>query len=204
MWKALFCLVMAGWLCSGGNALAQNRQPAKQGRASAVSEPAGKKAAVKPAAARSVSSAKVTATEPENAVSVLVFKGDRKLMIMRGAQVLQEFNVCLGDEPVGHKGCEGDERTPEGIYKLDYKNPHSSYYKSMRIDYPHAADREAAKKRGCPPGGQIFVHGCGRMDLRALQKLGTDWTDGCIALTDKEMDIFWDTVPVGATIDIRP
>jgi len=99
----------------------------------------------------------------------------------------------------------GDHKTPEGIYVLDHKNPKSGFHLAMHISYPNSLDRERAAKEGVPPGGDIMVHGVkhGFGWVGRLHRL-VDWTDGCIAVTNAEMDQFWELVPEGTPIEIRP
>ena len=105
----------------------------------------------------------------------------------------------FGDAPIGHKRFEGDERTPEGIYTIDTRNPRSSYYLSLRISYPNAYDRAFANHYGRSPGGDIFIHGTPRLFFGER-----DWTWGCIAVTNDEMEEIYAMVPVGTIISIYP
>ncbi|MCR9214374.1 MAG: L,D-transpeptidase family protein [Proteobacteria bacterium] len=135
---------------------------------------------------------------------VLVDKSDRQLYIMEKGKILRQFSIALGGNPKGHKLQEGDQKTPEGVYVLDYINENSAYHRSMHISYPTDQDRFAAKIRGVEPGGMIMIHGQknGAGIFSALTQL-FDWTEGCIALTNDEMDEFLALVPVGTTIHIR-
>lgn len=136
-------------------------------------------------------------------VKVVVYKQARSLALYQGGRVTHRFKVCLGDEPVGHKNQQGDERTPEGTYKLYLKNPNSNFYKSFLLDYPNKADRARAKRLGVKPGNFIALHGTGSL-YAASQLVGYDWTDGCIAVTDAEIDTLWKYIPVGTAITIHP
>ena len=141
----------------------------------------------------------------QKADSVLVIKSESRLYLLRQGKELGSFGVAFGANPEGHKQQQGDERTPEGHYILDYKNPNSKYYKSIHISYPNARDRENARKRGVDPGGDIMIHG----QLNGYGGLSTfvqlfNWTDGCIALSDQDMDVVWDAVNPGTPIEIRP
>jgi len=136
---------------------------------------------------------------------VLVIKSESRLYLMHKGKEFASFKVAFGGNPRGHKQQQGDERTPEGRYTLDYKNAQSAYYKSIHISYPNAKDRESAKKRGVDPGGHIMVHG----QRNGYERLSIfaqffNWTNGCIALTNKEMDVVWQTVNPGTPIEIRP
>lgn len=113
--------------------------------------------------------------------------------------------MALGADPVGRKTQQGDHKTPEGIYRLDSRNAHSQFYKSIHISYPSQSDRAAARKRGVSPGGDVYVHGLpnGYGFVGAAHHM-KDWTDGCIAVTNSEMDEIWQAVRDGTQIEIRP
>jgi murein L,D-transpeptidase YafK len=136
---------------------------------------------------------------------VVVRKSGRTLELYRGAQLLRTYSISLGRDPIGHKQREGDGRTPEGRYVLDYRNPGSAYHKALHISYPSAADRASAQSRGVRPGGAIMVHGV-RNGLGFVGRLHRifDWTDGCIAVTDAEIDEIWRSVADGTPIEIEP
>lgn len=136
---------------------------------------------------------------------VRVVKSERKLMLFSGGEVVREFRVALGGNPTGHKQEEGDQRTPEGSYMLDYKKSDSAFYKAIHISYPNANDIAAAKQRGVKPGGQIMIHGQ-KNDIGWLAFLSefVDWTKGCIALKNEEMDVLWDQITEGTKIEILP
>ncbi|MEM9500749.1 MAG: L,D-transpeptidase family protein [Pseudomonadota bacterium] len=133
---------------------------------------------------------------------LLVDKSERLLVAYRSGQPIRVYrDIQFGDAPMGHKRFEGDERTPEGIYTIDTRNPRSSYHLSLRISYPNQDDRAFAAKYGRSPGGQIFIHGQPN-GLRSGRMRG-DWTDGCIALTNAEIEDLWQIVPNGTPIEIR-
>jgi len=136
---------------------------------------------------------------------VKVAKSERVLYLMSGGRVVREFPVTFGGRSTGHKQQEGDERTPEGTYILDFKKPDSRFFKSIHIDYPNAADREAARRRGVAPGGDIFIHGQ-RNGLGWLSFVVQhfNWTDGCIALADDDMQEVWELVRVPTPVHIAP
>ena len=136
---------------------------------------------------------------------VLVRKSERRLYLMDDDRVVRSYRISLGDNPEGHKLYEGDERTPEGDYTLDWRNPGSDFYKSIHISYPSRKDRELAESWGLSPGGSIMIHGLpnGAEDL-AFAYRGLDWTDGCIAVTNEEMDEIWQLVADGTPIRILP
>ena len=149
--------------------------------------------------------AAVPAGAADKADLVRVDKSERRLELLRKGTVLRSYRVALGNAPEGHKREEGDERTPEGRYVLDWRNPGSSFHKSIHISYPNAADRAAARAAGRDPGGLIMIHGQpnGFGWWSWLLQL-VDWTDGCIAVTDAEMDEIWTMVDNGTPIEITP
>ncbi len=134
---------------------------------------------------------------------VFVNKSERVLKLLSGDKVIKTYHIALGDSPAGHKRQEGDERTPTGTYNLDYKNENSKYYRSIHISYPNASDKAQAKKRGVSPGGDIMIHGqkngLGHLAVITQQR---DWTDGCIAVTDNEMDEIMSVYKAGMPIEI--
>jgi murein L,D-transpeptidase YafK len=136
---------------------------------------------------------------------VVVLKKERTLQLISQGKVIKTYKVALGGDPVGPKTQQGDHKTPEGVYVLDSRNSHSKFYKSIHISYPNAQDRAAARKKGVSPGGDVFVHGLpnGYGFVGASHRL-KDWTDGCIAVTDKEIDQIWAAVADGTPIEIRP
>jgi murein L,D-transpeptidase YafK len=119
-----------------------------------------------------------------------------------GRQVHTIEHIQLGDAPVGAKRFQGDERTPEGRYTIDYGNPDSAFYLSLHISYPSDADREYAAALGKNPGGAIFIHG--QPNDWSSGRVPGDWTDGCIAVSNAEIALMWDAVIDGAVIDILP
>ena len=133
---------------------------------------------------------------------VLVDKSDRLLVVMkRGKEVARFTDIKFGDAPVGHKQFEGDEKTPEGRYVIDARNPGSRYHLSLHINYPNAADRAFAARHGKPPGGDIFIHG--QPNGSPVKRLPHDWTDGCIALSNTEIRKLWGMIADGTEIEIR-
>lgn len=135
---------------------------------------------------------------------VKVDKSVNKMYLYDSHQLVRQYHVAFGGEPKGHKQQEGDQRTPEGRYTLDYKKEDSAYYRAMHVSYPNAADTEHAGQMGVAPGGFIMVHGQ-RNGLGWLSWLTQqfNWTNGCIALTNAEMDEFMNLVPVGTAIEIE-
>lgn len=136
---------------------------------------------------------------------VRVDKSERRMQLLHDGAVVATFRIALGDNPVGHKQREGDERTPEGRYMLDWKKADSAYFRAIHISYPNADDTRRARARGVPPGGAIMVHGQpnGWAHLEALTQR-RDWTDGCIALRNADMQTLWDSVRVPVPIEIAP
>ena len=136
---------------------------------------------------------------------VAVYKSERKLVLLSQGKEVRSYKVALGSEPVGPKTRHGDHRTPEGVYTLDSRNPNSHFYKAFHISYPNPKDIATAKKRGVSPGGDIMLHGLPK-EYAWVGKAHTlhDWTDGCIAVTNEEMDELWKLVPVGTPIEIKP
>lgn len=139
------------------------------------------------------------------AESVLVDKSDGRLYLIRDGQAFASFPVRFGGNPEGHKQQQGDQRTPEGKYLLDYKNANSNYYKSIHVSYPNARDRKNARRLGVDPGGDIMIHGqLNGWGWAAPVVQFFDWTDGCIALKDSDMDKVWQAIKPGTPIEIRP
>ena len=145
------------------------------------------------------------AEHPPKAELVLVEKGARRLHLVRDGAPYRSFRVSLGGDPVGHKRREGDLRTPEGRYLLDWRNPGSCCYRSLHVSYPNDADRAAAAARGEDPGGLIMIHG----QVNGWGWLGwlmqyVDHTHGCIAVRNVPMEVIWRAVDDGTPIEIRP
>ncbi|WP_394123704.1 L,D-transpeptidase family protein [Psychrobacter nivimaris] len=134
---------------------------------------------------------------------VFVDKSDHVLKLMSNGKVIRSYRIALGGRPTGHKQQEGDQRTPVGAYTLDYKNENSIAHRSIHISYPNATDKAYAKKLGVSAGGNIMIHG----QMNGFGYLGwlnqrRDWTDGCIAVTNDEMDEIMDAVTLGTPIEI--
>jgi murein L,D-transpeptidase YafK len=121
------------------------------------------------------------------------------MYLLSGAQVLKTYKIRLGGNPIGPKQFEGDQKTPEGAYRITHRNPNSAYHLSLGISYPNQADREFAKSQNKRPGGDIFIHG-GPKEWFA----GRDWTAGCIAVKDREMEEIFAMVNPGVQINIYP
>lgn len=144
------------------------------------------------------------AIEPADAV--LVKKAERTLYLLREGHVLKQYKIMLGPKAKGPKLMEGDERTPEGHYMLDRKNPNSRFYKSIRVSYPNAFDIERAQKFNVDPGNAIMIHGMKNSwsEKTKMEALKFNWTDGCIAVTDNDMEEIWEAIDVGTPIEIQP
>ena len=136
---------------------------------------------------------------------VLVVKSKRVLILLRDGEILKTYRIALGRQPKGHKTKAGDNKTPEGTYILDARNPNSNYHLSIRISYPNEADLLNAQRLGVAPGGDIMIHGLSN-GTRKLDKYHRylNWTNGCIAVTDREMEEIWDLVSDGTPIEIKP
>lgn len=136
--------------------------------------------------------------------AIMVYKSQRKLALVRHGQVLKEYPIALGAEPVGHKAREGDERTPEGRYLIDWRNPASRFYKALHISYPNMVDRYHAELAGVNPGGMVMIHGLPTAPELGWMDTAGDWTDGCIAVSNAAMDQIWAAVRDGTLIIIKP
>ena len=134
---------------------------------------------------------------------VLIYKSERLLMLLRAGEVIAHFPISLGRNPVGAKTHEGDARTPEGRYFIDWRNPDSRFYRSLHISYPNPNDLAKANHTGKPAGGNVMIHGMPN-DPAVAQVSWDDWTDGCIAVANDAMDTIWNAVDDGTVIVIRP
>jgi murein L,D-transpeptidase YafK len=142
---------------------------------------------------------------PVQADRVLILKAKRTLLLYHGQQVLKTYRVALGGSPNGPKERQGDHKTPEGAYRIDAKNSKSQFHLALHVSYPNENDRARAKKLGVSPGGDIMIHGLPDK-FAYLGKLHTnyDWTEGCIAVSNAEIEEIWKLVPVGTPVEIRP
>ncbi|NUQ29883.1 MAG: L,D-transpeptidase family protein [Acidobacteriaceae bacterium] len=136
---------------------------------------------------------------------VTVEKSNHRLVLYRDGAVLRSYAVALGRGGIGPKERAGDNRVPEGQYRIVSRNPHSAFYRALRVGYPTPQQVAAARAAGIDPGGDIMIHGI----RNGLGWIGTfqrtvDWTRGCVAVTDEEMDEIWRLVPDGTPIEIRP
>jgi murein L,D-transpeptidase YafK len=136
---------------------------------------------------------------------IVVEKSARRLSIFRDGNQIKTYRIALGRKPTGAKQEEGDMKTPEGIYKIDGRNPQSSFHLALHISYPSNEDDKRAAARGVSAGFDIMIHGIqnGRGWIGAFHRW-SDWTAGCIAVTDEEIEELWRVTPDGTTIEIRP
>ncbi|MBS1803924.1 MAG: L,D-transpeptidase family protein [Acidobacteria bacterium] len=145
------------------------------------------------------------AQRQDKAEAILILKKEHVMELLAGGKVIRTYKVALGQGGLPPKQREGDARTPEGHYIIDAKYEHSKYHKALHVSYPDAADRRRAARLGVPPGGAIMIHGLpnGKGWVGARHRL-FDWTLGCIAVTDEEIDEVFTLVPVGTPVDLRP
>jgi len=141
------------------------------------------------------------AQQPAQADLVVLYKAKRELVLYRSDVPLKIYSVSLGFSPDGSKAREGDGRTPEGTYFINRRNEHSAYHLSLGISYPNAQDVAAARAKGVSPGGDIFIHGG---PTRFWDRFKKDWTAGCIAVTNDEIEEIWARVQIGTPIVIVP
>ncbi|MEE9427699.1 MAG: L,D-transpeptidase family protein [Paracoccaceae bacterium] len=131
---------------------------------------------------------------------VVIFKGEHRMFLLNGRTVLQAYDIDLGFQPRGHKKIRGDGKTPEGSYLIDRKNPGSEFHLSLGLSYPNEQDIAEAEALGIDPGGDIFIHGAsGKLGQR-----GTDWTFGCIAVGNREIEDIYAMVNEGTQVDLFP
>jgi len=145
------------------------------------------------------------ATQFSTADEIVVYKSNHMMYLLKKGHILKKYRIALGKNPVGHKLQWGDYRTPEGKYKIDMKNDHSGFHRSLRISYPDATDSDVASALDVKPGDWIMIHGM--PNDRSAATMGhpyRDWTNGCIAVTNAEIDEIWRMVPVGTPISIWP
>lgn len=137
--------------------------------------------------------------------TILIKKSQRKMELYAKEKLIKDYKISLGFAPIGPKQQEGDGKTPEGEYTITSKNPHSQFHLSLKISYPNAADKESAKKKKLSPGGDIMIHGLGKR-FSYFGKLHTlhDWTLGCIAVTNDEIEEIWKLVQKGTIVKIEP
>ena len=142
--------------------------------------------------------------ESQKAELVVVRKSKRVLHLIRGGRPFKTYLIALGPVPDGPKRKAGDGRTPEGVYTLDWRNPNSNFYRSIHVSYPGPHDEEPARRWGVRPGGLIMIHGLPNGVPAQRRSPWNNWTNGCIAVTNREMDEIWSLVEDGTTIIIYP
>jgi|SRR5450631_534505 murein L,D-transpeptidase YafK len=143
--------------------------------------------------------------EPQKADSILILKKSHQLQLLFQGKIIRTYKVALGRGGLAPKEREGDARTPEGHYMIDAHDSNSAYHRALHISYPNAEGRKRAAKLGVRPGGAIMIHGLpnGKGWLGPVHRQ-YDWTLGCVAVTDQEIDEIWNLVPIGTPVDIRP
>lgn len=142
---------------------------------------------------------------PAKADRIVIMKSARTMTLLHGAQVLKTYKVALGGQPLGAKERAGDHKTPEGHYVVDSKVPNSRFHRALHLSYPSAADRDRARKLGVNPGGAVEIHGLpDQYAWIGNRHRLTDWTDGCIAVTNQEIEEIWPLVSVGTPVEIHP
>ncbi|MEE8334078.1 MAG: L,D-transpeptidase family protein [Alphaproteobacteria bacterium] len=158
-----------------------------------------------PAAAAGQADGQLAAVPRLKADRLVILKSERRLVLMRGDEVVRVYRVALGRYPKGRKVREGDAKTPEGSYTIDHKLTRSNFYKAIQISYPNLRDVARANALGYRPGGKIMIHGLpNRMSAARVGHPVIDWTQGCIAVTNREMDEIWRMVDAGTPIEIHP
>ena len=136
---------------------------------------------------------------------ILIEKSTRRLMLISQGEVLKSYKIALGGNPIGPKERQGDNKTPEGIYVIDTRNRDSRFHLSLRISYPNERDKKRAKELGVSPGGDIMIHGIKNgFSWVGDAHTGIDWTKGCIAVTDQEIEEIDKLAPNGTIVEIRP
>ena len=136
---------------------------------------------------------------------LLILKQERRLEVISDDEIIRSYRVALGRKPIGHKRQQGDQRTPEGIYTIDWRHESPKFNLSLHLDYPNLKDQATAYQRGLDPGGMIMIHGTPIDDEYPEWYFeGLDWTDGCIALDNRDMRELWELVPDGTLVEIRP
>jgi murein L,D-transpeptidase YafK len=152
-----------------------------------------------------MSGAKAQLPEKKIADQIVVVKSARTMTLESNGRILKTYKIALGGQPVGAKQRQGDRKTPEGKYVIDAKNEHSQFFMALRLSYPNAADRAHARSLGAGPGGDVEIHGLGKQYgwIGPRHRL-VDWTDGCIAVTNEEIQEIFGLVPVGTRVEIKP
>jgi murein L,D-transpeptidase YafK len=145
------------------------------------------------------------ATSAQQADRIVILKSARQLTLLRDGKVIRTYRVRLGSHPIGAKEREGDGKTPEGIYRIDSRNGSSRFHRALHVSYPNAADNARARRMRVSPGGEVMIHGVpNRWKWLGFVFPHIDWTAGCIAVTDDEIEEIWRLVPNGTIVEIRP
>jgi len=146
-----------------------------------------------------------TALANEFADLIVVIKSKRVMFLMKEGKIIKSYRIALGKNPTGKKVSQGDGKTPEGRYYIIGRNPNSNFYKSLKISYPNGQDYNHAIRFHINPGGEIMIHGLSKkVEYLGKYHIIEDWTEGCIAVTNEEMDEIWKLVPDGTPIEILP
>ena len=182
-------------------ALTRTATPAVDAPSPVVASPA----VVAPAADSTASTLPPVPARLEGADSIVVWKSQRAMLVFRDGVAVRFYQVALGRNPEGRKIRKGDRRTPEGVYRISGKNPSSAYHRALRISYPNDEDRARAARLGVSPGGDVMIHGLppAFADVGPAH-VATDWTYGCIAVTDAQIDELYAAIRVGTVIHIKP
>jgi murein L,D-transpeptidase YafK len=151
------------------------------------------------------SSGVALSSEAKRADRIVVMKSKRTMTLESDGHVVKTYKVALGGQPIGAKDRQGDHKTPEGEYFVDAKNANSQFFMALHLSYPTATDRARARKLGVSPGGDVEIHGLGKKYgwIGARHRL-SDWTDGCIAVTNEEIEEIFGMVRVGTRVEIEP
>lgn len=162
--------------------------------------------AITPAVPVAAVAAVLVAPPPMGLVdSIVVEKHAHRLTLFRDGKAAQTYLVALGGNPVGDKLRAGDRRTPEGVFYIDARQPNSRYHLALHISYPDAAHRARSAQVGAQPGGDIMIHGLPNgLGAAGATHREHDWTNGCVALTDEEIEQIWSVVPIGTPVEIKP
>jgi len=137
--------------------------------------------------------------------NIVVYKSKRQMLVYSNGQLLKTYKVSLGRQPIGAKEFEGDKKTPEGVYFINDKNPNSRYHKTLGVSYPDKNNIEKAKRLGKPAGGDIKIHGPrNKMSFFGKFHRWFDWTLGCVAVTNEEIDELYRAIKIGTCIEINP
>lgn len=148
---------------------------------------------------------RVRLAAPTAADSLVVYKKERTLTLFYRGVPVRSYFIALGGKPVGDKERAGDQRTPEGLYSIEAHNPASKFHLALRISYPNAVNRARAAALGVDPGGDIMIHGLPKESSEVgRDHRQDDWTNGCVALTNQEIEEVWRVVPDGTPIEIKP